>query len=65
MFNPSLCRMDSSDIINKRRDNTVYYNIQAQVVPPQVKPISFISYEIKQEYTNGKINTGSCSTISG
>jgi len=65
MFNPSLCRMDSSDRINKIRDKTVYINIQTQVVPPEVKPTSSINYEIKQQYTNGKPNTEPCTTVPG
>jgi len=57
--------MDSSDRINKIRDKTVYINIQTQVVPPEVKPTSFINYEIKQQYTNGKPNTEPCTTVPG
>ena len=56
--------MDSSDASNKYRDKTVYYNIQAQVVLPEVKPSSFTTYEVKQEYTNGKAAVNQC-TVPG
>ena len=52
--------MDASDIIKKFRNKTVYYNIQAQIVSPEVKPSTFVTYEIKQEYTDGKAIVNPC-----
>jgi hypothetical protein len=54
--------MDASDKAKNIRDKTVYTNIQAQVVLPEVKPSSFTTYEVKQEYTNGKAILDPCST---
>ena len=62
MFNPSLCRMDASDIIKRLRDKTIYYNIQGGAVPPILKPSTFVTYEIKQDYTDGKAIVNPCNT---
>ena len=49
--------MDSSDIINKLRDKTVFYNLQVQVSTAKVlatgTSYTFPDYETKKEYFNG------------
>ena len=52
--------MDASDIIKRLRDKTIYYNIQGGAVPPILKPSTFVTYEIKQEYTDGKAIVNPC-----
>lgn len=78
MFNPSIYRMDSSDIIKRLRDKTVFYNIQVQFsiaqaakncVPTNCGPngcsYSFPDYETRLEYFSGRYDIGSsCSTCS-